>query len=161
MKSLHIKTFALAGLLACLSLPALAADYTRYCNSRYGFCVDYPPYFGMEPSPINNDGRNFMDNEGFTMSATGINNVLDASIADEMQSREEDFDTVTFRKRKDDWYVLSGYKDDLILYVKSWVGKGSINTVYMQYPKAMKADYDETVSHIVKSFQPGDLSETH
>ncbi len=161
MKNLRLKTFTLACLFACLAPPALAADYTRYCNSRYGFCVDYPPYFGMEPSPINNDGRNFMDSEGFTMSATGINNVLDGTVATEMQSREEDFDTVTYRKHKDNWYVLSGYKDDLILYVKSWVGSGSINTVYMQYPKTMQAEYDETVNHIVKSFVPGDLRETH
>lgn len=151
----------LAVLALALAIPVFASGYANYCNSRYGFCVDYPANFGMEPAPVNNDGRVFYDGEGFRMTASGINNVLDGTVKSEMKSREDDFDSVTYRKQQDNWYALSGYKDDNILYVKSWVGSGAINSLYLQYPTAMKDEYDETVNHLVKSFIPGDLEESH
>lgn len=148
-------------LACCIALPAIASDYENYCNSRYGFCVDYPSGFGMGPAPVNNDGRNFYDGEGFQMTASGINNILDGTVTSEMKEREKDFDIITYSKRKGDWYTLSGYHGEDILYIKSWVGTGSINTLYLVYPTDMKEDYDDAVNHIVKSFQPGDLDETH
>ena len=151
----------LAVLALALAIPVFASGYTYYCNSRYGFCVAYPANFGMEPAPVNNDGRVFYDGEGFRMTASGINNVLDGTVKSEMKSREDDFDSVTYRKEQDNWYALSGYKDDNILYVKSWVGSSAINSLYLQYPTAMKDEYDETVKHLVKSFIPGDLEESH
>ncbi|MEB4589766.1 hypothetical protein VSS37_02115 [Candidatus Thiothrix sp. Deng01] len=153
------KSIAALALLA--AIPAFASDYTSYCNDRYGFCVDYPSGFGMGPASTNDDGRKFYDEEGFQMTASGINNVLDSTVASEMKGQEKDFDTVTYRKRKDDWYALSGYKDGNILYVKSWVGSGSINTLHLRYPTAKKSDYDAAVNHIVQSFRPGDLEEAH
>jgi len=53
------------------------------------------------------------------MIASGMYNVLENSLKEEMKSQEEDFDTVTYRKVKNNWYVLSGYKDDNILYIKT------------------------------------------
>ncbi|MBJ6610285.1 MAG: hypothetical protein JG718_08000 [Candidatus Thiothrix moscowensis] len=144
-----------------LSLPVSAADYDTYCNERFGFCVDYPTSFGMKPPPENGDGREFYDHNGFQMTASGINNVLDATVASEMKSRAQDFDRVTYRKQAKGWYALSGYKGEDILYVKSFVGQYSISTLYLQYPTALKSDYDATVNHMVKSFIPGDLSEAH
>lgn len=151
----------IAALPLLLIQPAQADGYLSYCNDRFGFCVDYPEYFGMEPAPENNDGRKFYDRDGFQMTASGINNVLDGTLESEMKERETDFDSVTYRKQDKGWYALSGYKGDDILYVKSFVGQHSISTLYLQYPTAMKSDYDRTVSHIVKSFVPGDLSEAH
>ena len=61
----------LAVLALALAIPVFASGYANYCNSRYGFCVDYPANFGMEPAPVNNDGRVFYDGEGFRMTASG------------------------------------------------------------------------------------------
>ncbi|MDD5393877.1 MAG: hypothetical protein PHE17_12735 [Thiothrix sp.] len=161
MKPLFTTPFKALFLLLWLSLPAFATDYTNYCNDRFGFCVDYPSSFSMEPPPENDDGRRFHDRHGFQMTASGINNVLDATVASEMKSTVGDFDTVTYRKKGSNWYALSGYKGRDILYVKSYVGQSAINTLYLQYPKALKTNYDASVSRIVKSFVPGDLNEAH
>ena len=129
--------------------------YTKYCNSRFGFCVSYPVNFGMSPSPDNNDGREFYDREGFSMTASGMYNVLENSLKDEMKSQEEDFDTVTYRKVKDNWYVLSGYKDENILYIKTYMGKETIYHLYIRYPARLKKEYDKIVSKASRSFKPG------
>ena len=128
--------------------------YEKYCNSRFKFCVLYPVTFGMGPAPDNNDGREFYDREGFSMTASGMYNVLENSLKEEMKSQEEDFDTVTYRKVKDHWYVLSGYKDDNILYIKTYMGKETIYHLYIRYPARLKKEYDKIVSKIAKSFKP-------
>jgi hypothetical protein len=74
--------------------------YNKYCNARFNFCVKYPVTFGMGPSPVNNDGREFYDRDGFFMTASGMYNVLENSLKDEMRSQEKDFDTITHRRQK-------------------------------------------------------------
>ena len=147
--------------LLIISLLAHATADTRYCNSRFGFCVEYPSEFGSEPAPDNNDGRVFFDRNGFRMTAAGINNVTDETLKSEIEVFLDRFDTVTYRKLGNNWYALSGYKGEDIIYIKSWVGAGSINHLYLQYPSALKADYDYVVKRIVKSCRPGDLFSLH
>ena len=86
--------------------------YTKYCNARYGFCVEYPVNYGTEPASYNNDGRVFYDNEGYSMRAYGSYNALENSLEAEMREGEKEFDVITYRVSKNNWYVLSGYKDD-------------------------------------------------
>lgn len=163
MISKHYLTLSIRSILSLwlivLSLYAVAG--TRYCNSRYGFCVNYPSNFGSEPAPDNNDGQVFFDRDGFRMTASGSNNVTDETVKSDMNGLLSEFDTVTYRKLGKNWFALSGYKDDSIIYIKGWVGAGSINHLYLQYPSALKTDYDNVVKQIVKSFRPGDLNNSH
>ena len=142
-------------IFAFMSQAYAQMDYKKYCNARFNFCVLYPVTFGMGPAPDNNDGRNFYDREGFSMTASGMYNVLENSLKDEMKSQEEDFDTVTYHKVKDNWYVLSGYKDNNILYIKTYMGKETIYHLYIRYPAKLKKDYNKIVSKASRSFKPG------
>ena len=38
-------------ILAAMADTTLAQSYRKYCNGRFGFCVEYPDNFGMEPAP--------------------------------------------------------------------------------------------------------------
>ncbi len=131
--------------------------YTKYCNARYGFCVEYPVNFGMKPAPTNNDGRVFYDTEGYSMRAYGSYNALDHSIKAEMKEEEKGFDIVTYRAAKNNWYVLSGYKDDDIVYLKTYMSRNKeiFYHLYMSYPAKFKTKYNKIVSKVSKSFKPG------
>ena len=131
--------------------------YTKYCNERYGFCVKYPVNFGMEPAPYNNDGRAFYDNEGYFMRAYGSHNALEHSINAEMKYEEKGFDIVTYQTAKNNWYVLSGYKDDNIIYIKTYMSpdKSIFYHLRISYPAKFKTEYNEIVSKASKSFKPG------
>jgi hypothetical protein len=146
---------------ASISCPALAQSYKKYCNGRFGFCVEYPEDFGMEPVPTNNDGRVFYDGEGFRMSANGIDNVMDETLKSEMLSQEQNFDTISYRTSGNNWYVLSGLKGNEIIYLKTFVGKGAINHLHISYPSRMKAEYESIVTRISRSFVPGSLDDAH
>ena len=156
-----IRCFLSLCVLVTWTTAAVAQDLARYCNSRFGFCVEYPKGLEMEPPPANNDGRRFHDSDGFWMIASGINNVQDDTLQSEMSSDKDEFDTITYEKVGKNWYVLSGMKGSDILYLKTYAGKGSINHLYMEYPAQMKNRYDNAVKAISGSFVPGSLNSAH
>jgi hypothetical protein len=140
---------------------ANAQEYVKYCNGRFGFCVDYPDDLGIEPPPANDDGRKFYDSNGFEMTVSGVNNVLDGTLQSEMQSTTMELDKVTYQSTGSNWFVLSGYKGMEILYIKTYIGQGSINHLYIRYPANLKSEYNDIVTKISKTFKAGKLTEPH
>jgi hypothetical protein len=140
---------------------AFAQEDSKYCNSRFRFCVSYPKGLKMQPPPANDDGRQFQGADGFLMTASGINNVLDGTLKSELADQKTEFDKITYQKAGTDWYALSGFKGSEVLYLKTFVGKGSINHLYISYPVSRKAQYDKIVEGISKSFTPGPLNTAH
>ncbi len=127
--------------------------YTKYCNSRYGFCVEYPVNFDMKPAPTNNDGRVINDTKGYSMRVYGSYNALDHSIKDEMEDEEKGLDIVTYRAAKMNWYVLSGYKDNDIVYLKTYMNrnkeifyhlKPNTTTSYQKYQNHLNLDLNNS-----------------
>ena len=147
--------------LAVMVGPGGAEDYQRYCNARFGFCVEYPARLTMAPPPVNDDGRVFTDGQGLRLTASGSNNVMDETLESERLSQEREFDRVSYRRDGSNWYVLSGYKGDKIIYLKTFVGRGSINHLYISYPACKKAEYEEMVTRVSRSLVPGELDEGH
>lgn len=115
----------------------------------------------MEPPPENNDGRRFYDRNGLVMTASGINNVPEGTLQTEMHSQSEDFDEISYRAKGKNWFVLSGHKGANILYLKTFVGTGSINHLYIEYPTRLKTKYNEIVAKVARSFKPGHLEVAH
>jgi len=141
--------------------PAAAKSYAHYVNARYGFSVQYPRSFRAEPPPVNGDGQAFDDGQGFKMIASASNNIDDTNLAAAMQKQMEGFGEVTYKARGKNWFVLSGYNGSKILYEKTYIGKGSIHGLYLEYPATAKTKYDDIVTRIARSFKPGNVEEFH
>ncbi len=140
---------------------AFSWSYASYCNNRFGFCVEYPDFLVNDRSSANNDGRQFRDDQDFLMIASGINNILEDTVRSEMTSQSKRFDKITYQARGKNWFVLSGYKGSTILYLKTYVGRASINHLYLQYPLCNGSSYNDIVKVISRSFTPGDLENAH
>ncbi len=142
-----------SSLLLCFSLPwQIAHAETQYCNERFGFCVQYPSDFKKEPEPANGDGQAFYDAQGFSLIVSGMNNVMDYTIDGLCKNQRRQFDKITYQARGKTWCVLSGYKNQNILYLKFY-----LNTLYLEYPKKLRSHYRNTVTRIVQSFTPSEL----
>jgi len=144
-----------------LSEPINSQEYVEYCNERYGFCVNYPSNLKKERPPDNGDGQRFKDGKGFLMIVSGTNNALDDNLKTEMASQSKDFDKITYQTYKNNWFVLSGYKGSNIVYLKTYVGRSSINHLYIQFPSSQKNEYDNIVTIISRSFKSGNLNDYH
>lgn len=147
-------------LLTGYVVPLRAQGFDRYCNARYGFCVSYPKSFRMDPPPANDDGRIFRDGSGLVMTISGINNTGE-TLATEIHTESEGFDTVTQRFEGKNGFVLSGNKGTKVVYFKEFVGNGCINHLTIEYPARLKAKYGRVVAKVARSFKPGNLHVAH
>ncbi len=142
--------------ILCCIINNARAD-TRYCNERFGFCLNYPAHFKTAPASANGDGEAFYDDQGFSLIVSAINNVMDYDLNRLLHAQRQDFDSITYQAQGKNWFVLSGYKGQTILYMKFYLNLQTIQHLHLQYPKARAKHYRNTVTNIVKSFTPGEL----
>jgi len=147
--------------LLLFSSHAVGQSFSTYRNERYGFSVMYPSDFKMDPPPENGDGRRFFKDNGCSIIASGINNIGEESVASGMRSGESNFDKITYRSKGKNWFVLSGYKGSDVLYIKSYVGVGASNDLWIRYPQTLAKEYSAITIKVSESFKPGDLKEVH
>ena len=102
-----------------------------------------------------------MIKKGFVLVASGINNESGVTFQSELNTQWESIGTINYGVRGSNWFAISGIKENKIIYIKSYIGTGAINHLYIEYPKEQKDKYDKIVEAIAKSFNPGDLTKNH
>jgi len=150
-------------------IPKANEKYQQYCNERFGFCLDHPSVLKLH-FPENGDGVSLhisdlpnKSNNTFEItvygSPHGNMDVAPHTLKGIMDSAKKRVTKITFQKKKDNWFALSGYIDsgDTIFYEKTYVGKQNSNTLMIEYPKKYKKRFDKVVNRVVASFKPGDL----
>jgi hypothetical protein len=155
------KLGAIIILVIILAVKTEAQNNLRYVNERYGFQMSYPAFLISAHIPANGDGMRMYDKKGFVLVASGINNESEITFQSELNSQWESIGKVTYGVRGNNWFTISGIKENKIIYIKSYVGTGSINHLYIEYPKDQRDRYDKIVESISKSFSPGDLTKNH
>jgi len=145
----------------------------KYCNDRFGFCVFYPASVGWRDqqgvwhqgsnaaSPENNDGSKFDNGNGLEVTVSGINNTSHDTLQSEMSAARKRFDKITYRAKGKNWFILKGQKADVIIILKTYIGRGSVNHLEITVPDPLKTGYSQVVSDIAGSFSPGKLSVPH
>lgn len=137
--------------------PSPQRDQTRwgrYCNGRFGQCVDIPDSYQSDPLPANGDGLVFRDGRGMTVTLSGIRNVLHASLKGELEEQMKRLPRIVYKDSGANWFVLSGYDGDNIYYVKEYVSANFISTLWVTYPARNKNDYEAVVARLSTSFSP-------
>lgn len=92
------------------------ASYVKYENGRFGYSASYPSCFRMEMESENGDGMRLSMGHGISMNIYGFYNVNEKTIRDLF---EEDRGNSTYSVQKKNWYVVSGFlHDDMIFWKK-------------------------------------------
>lgn len=141
-------------------------NYLRYTNARYGFSIIYPSNFLSGEEPTNGDGLKFFSPDGLeTITAYGSNDsaVFEfKNVKDAMEFEMKNIDAnISYKHMSKNWFVLSYKKYNKIYYSKTYVGKGSTNTLLIEYPESLKEKYDKLIPELIKGFRPGDLDSCH
>lgn len=134
--------------------------YTLYQNARYGTFISYPEsYYSAMPPPDSGDGRTFVSADGASRFVVFAQyNALGLSQAEMMQDdiSTGGYDDVTYRKRGEGWYVLSGYAANDIFYRKVILDPSGLVQVFeISYPSSLKQSFDPVVTYMSQSFGPG------
>ncbi len=107
-------------ILLLVSAPALADDWGRYTNARFGFGIDVPPGFKWGRESENGDGRPFRD--GARRLSVWGGHILEqsfesASLSAIGSARDEGW-MITYEAATPGWVSYSGTQGPRVLFVR-------------------------------------------
>lgn len=137
----------------------LQAD--TYTNSRFGFSIEYPAeIFINKTYPENGDGV-WLDNKDKTVQLipSGSLAVLSTDIKEiykqnlEWKSEEKSIE-VTYKRQKDNWFVISGYNHDtaIVFYEKRFYYDEKVIGYIFSYPIKSNKNYEKYIKMFNTSF---------
>ena len=59
----------------------------------------------------------------------------------------------TYKRQKDNWFVVSGYIGPKIFYQKTFLSNDMFKTFYIEYPESQRSIYDPILSRLGSSFK--------
>jgi len=104
--------------------------------------LKFPPIFDTKMESMNNDGAVFENNDGVTLTIGNYRYGLDESYG---YNKDRN---VTYRVKKKDWYVLSGYEDEDIFYIKVRGNNRAIEYFKLTYPIKDKEKYKDLANKL-------------
>ena len=141
--------------------PTAAPVSKAYKNSRYGFSVKYPAKVFTSSNTSDNGDGIALSGSNISASVFGINNVFHESLDERYEDTLNTYSGISYKVKKDNFYIISGTDRGEIYYMKEYVGRESINTLLIKYPSSKKKNFDAAVTELANSFSPGDLANAH
>lgn len=134
---------------------AKAEEWDLYTNSRFGFSLSFPGNSTGTHPPNERSGRKFvsaskkfvLEVEGGLLGTGNLESFWKNSLAHYGES-------ITYKVKKENWFVVSGVRDGEEFYNKVNVQGGNWAGFQISYPHAENKLYDPYVEKIAKSFQP-------
>ena len=159
------RTVPVRWLLVCMALifattgAAQELKWRKYTNGRFGFALSYPSTLVAGAEAQNGSGREFhTPDKAFSVAVSAhffspdIDDTYEARWNEELSSLGN---TITYKKKTDTWYVVSGVaKDGTEYYHKTMRKGGNWVAFHITYPHAQNAKYDKWVEGIAKRFVP-------
>ena len=138
-------------------------SFDQYCNSRFGFCIDYPVnIFKMQPESQNGDGRVFKDfKDSVILTVWGRRNEdpdgdeisLSAQMSDDLKEIGADGSSITYKKKGKKFYIISGLKNKKVFYRKTILIDGAFAFAVMEYQQSDTAIYNPLIASVAASFK--------
>lgn len=139
--------------------------YTTYSNARFGYCVDYPSYFIVSEAYNDGSGAMFVNNSAgdIIIDLWGSNNSTGGTATSRLTTLVNAVGIEGYTAHGDTWFVYSYEEpdDERIVYIKEYVGAGSINRMSISYPSSMSSTGDAIVEAMESTLEAGDIASTH
>ncbi|MEN0072745.1 MAG: hypothetical protein AAGC69_00080 [Paracraurococcus sp.] len=134
-----------------------------YRNTRWGVGMMRHPAFILDPGSItpNEDSARFWTaDRRATAVVTSLRQSADQSILDMFTEAKQDVlvnsrGEITYERRRDNWFVLSGYVAGRIFYRRTFLARDrqATSTLYVEFPRDMLPCFDQAVTRMSLSFK--------
>ena len=146
----------LAALLIAFAAPAIADDWGRYENARFGYAVDVPPGFEGQGEADNGDGQVFSTPTAELRVYGGY--IVEGDFEDEVkalqQTAVEAGWTITYQATAPRWASYSGTQGSRIFYARAIaLCDGAVAEFNLTYGKADLRAFDPVVERLVRSLK--------
>ncbi len=144
-------------LIVMSSYSAYIQNYNTYCNARYNYCITYPSSLIPQKEADNGDGRKFLSKDKnvvlIVYHTYGIQETPEMNLKEEYNRLLKDSE-VTYKVFKQNWFVVSGYKQNKIFYQKSYIDEDGLKIFILEYPVDQKDKWNRECGKISESFNP-------
>jgi len=127
-----------------------------YYDSAYGCRLDYPGALFSEDPPEPGKPQRFSASDDIYFRVLGVENISSWTLEDikEKYLNANMPGDVTYQRTKDEFLVLSGYRDGNIFYTKVAVSDDRRIACILDitYPRALKQRFDGIVTRMSRSF---------
>ena len=131
--------------------------YGTYFNGRFGYAVAVPLSHLQPQGETNGDGQVFASDSGEELRVFGSFTVLGDSLAGayELYAQDAPGRQVTYKVKREGWFVVSGFEGDTVFYTKVMAhpGNGSFLTFTLRYDKSLKPTFDPITEEVARSFR--------
>jgi hypothetical protein len=168
-KVTETKKLAVAKIVAAKKLADAASKseqpkelgYINYVNSRYLYSIMYPNNLKVVDDHANGQGNMLKsDDQKVSLQIYGTNNTSNDNI-NSIYSKAIKSTKMYYKVKSGNWFVISYFEGDEIIYQKKVVGKGSINTFIFKFPANEKDKYTKVVAKLEKSFKAPSTDISH
>jgi len=136
-------------------------EYRRYVDAKSGISITYPASIFTKSDESTDQFTKFISLDHRTtfylisMHNHQGQNIDDLAAAAEAAFAEEKA-VITYRRKRQDWFVLSGFISNNIFYRKTILSNGgqTIGTFQINFPKDQKPFYYDIVERMSWSFKP-------
>lgn len=159
-----MKAYFLTTILLISTFASIAQkNYTKYCNTRFQFCIDYPSNFAAQPESDNGDGKAFVFEKAEIRAYGSLENEETNNLAQELEYVQKDY-TISYKVVKKDYFIVSGtdkknnifYRKTVVKQLKDYMETGPtqvLQTLTITYPKSQVKTYENYCKKIATSFQ--------
>nr|WP_237352011.1 hypothetical protein [Rhizobium sp. ACO-34A] len=136
----------------------MAADFTSYENSRFGFTIDLPLDFKTILIPETGDKIGLESADGSAGLSVWGNYIQEIGFkAESGLGRDlqiEEGWKFTYEKRGPSWASFSGIREERILYMRQIaLCDDAMGNLTIEYPASQQQRYDRLVEHLVKALK--------
>ena len=133
-------------------------SYQRYRNDRFNYSLLYPEeYLVSQGATANSTEQVFQSSDGSVVLRTYAEEQGEASLAQRYEQAQSDR-SVTYRIiEDDDFFVVSGNDSGNVFYQKTILEEGTFKTLMLQYPLALRTEFDAIARTIADSFATTEL----
>jgi len=146
--------------LALLALPAIAAEWTRHGNPRFGYELAIPPGFVPDgPPPTNGDGLVFVTTDGTQLLRLYGGNIVEddfeSAVGRAMDAATDAGWDLSYKRVTPRWTSYSGTRADMVLYARgiALCGGTQFASFEIEYPRADLDAMHDVVERLVASLK--------
>ncbi len=130
-------------------------DFQTYDNDRFDYSISYPSNF-LIPQGVsgNGDGQRFVSKDNrVVMTVFGQHNAMEKSLEELFNEELKPNHTITYKRLKDKWFVVSGYEGDKVFYLKTRLKDDVIKTFHIEADRSLQPIVQPMTEKIAKSFE--------
>ena len=134
---------------------SLGSGWQRYSNDLYGSEFDFPAHvFTAAPAPNSADGRQFTSDDATLEIFATPNDKRETATSwrRHLLQEKQGYDHVTYAPSGENWFVLSGFRGEMIFYEKYLFRDGLIHAFGIEFPANAKPFYAPIIERIEDSF---------